>query len=94
MDVRKPARDFYRYPQDALNRQVLTGFLRARDAVLEGPAREVTSDHKGRFAIFPVIEHDRDIPVVTQLPQHTGFPRAHSQPGRHDRIIREDIDSN
>src|ERR1035438_300926 len=93
MEGLKPARDLNRKPQDAVHRQAITGFLRARDTVPEGSAGEVTTDHESRFAIFPVIAHGRDVRVVTQLAQHKCFPCAHTQPGRHDRVVGEGIES-
>ena len=61
MDMPESARDLYRDLQDVLYRQLLTGFLRALDPVLEGPAGKVTTDHEGRLALFPVIQHGRDV---------------------------------
>ena len=91
MDVLKPAGDFYRDPEDVVDRQARAGFPRARDAVQKGSAGEVTTDHDSRFPLFPVILRGRDVRMVIQLPQHSRFPRAHGQPVRHDRVAGEDI---
>src|SRR5271155_685827 len=59
---------------------------------MEGATSEVTSDHCGHFVIFPVIEHGRDVRMVTQPTQHLRLPCGHRQPAWHDEVVGVDIE--
>jgi hypothetical protein len=73
MDMREPIGEFYRQPEDVLNRQALAGlFSGALDEIAEAPAGEVTSDHRGYLVIFPMVKDGRDVGMVTQPAQHVG----------------------